>query len=312
MKKYTYFIFSRLWRYFNLYFLKPFDAINDTLTASLVSRLDWSGDFVEIGSGDGVYSYIMHGGRFPLWFDRYLLTDLSKKDIYDTHRQSILPAVHNLSFPVIKKAIDAKESHVSKIKEIGFAQEAFCEPYEQLSLASESVEAIFFYTPHGLQSHEQAIKEAHRILKPKGRMLVLLYDERFKGSFLCYRFARLFSGVLGRYFEKLDGGRYEEITNLSKLPQEWLEFFSSHGFTVQKSCCGLSTFAWKVYDIQTRPLLKVLIRCFNFLPGFLRTGCKLFWMILWYPVLVVFYFLFSNEFLKIGHNCYLAYELKKE
>ena len=45
------FIVSRLWNYLSLYFLKPFDAINDTLTASLISRLDWSGEFVEIGSG---------------------------------------------------------------------------------------------------------------------------------------------------------------------------------------------------------------------------------------------------------------------
>ena len=299
------FVISRLWNYFSLYFLKPFDAVNDTLTASLISRLNWSGEFVEIGSGDGVYSYIMHGGNFPLWFDRYLLTDLTQNDIYDTHRYSVLPCVQPLVFPDIQKAIDAKQSHVVKIKEIGFAKEAICSPYENLPLPSDSVETIFYYTPHGLKDHSQAINEAHRILKPGGRMLILLYDSRFKRAFLCHRLSRFFKGFLGSYFKRLDNGRYDEITNLSKPPEDWLGFFSSHGFSVQKCHAGLSSFAWRVYDTQTRPLLKVLIKLFNMFPRRLRTFFKFIWMALWFPMLVVFYFLFSNEFMAIDkNNCY--------
>ncbi len=307
------FVATRLWRYFSLYFLKPFDAVNDTLTASLLSRLDWSGEIIEIGSGDGIYSYVMHGGTFPLWFDRYLLTDLTLQDIYDTHRKNILPCTKPLLFPSICRAIDAKESHVVKIREIGFAKEAICAPYENLPLLTDSAEAVFYYTPHGLKDHGQAISEAHRILRPGGRMVILRYDSRFKGAFLCHRLAGICPGALGRYFARLDNGRYDEITNLSKTPEDWQTLFCSHGFSVQKCHAGLSTFAWKVYDIQTRPLLKSMIRIFNALPGPLRTMFKLVWMVLWFPVLVMFYLLFSNEFLVIDKtNCYLAYELKKE
>lgn len=306
------FVLSRLWNYFNLYFLKPFDAINDTLTASLLSRFDWSEEFVEIGSGDGVYSYVMHGGTFPLSFDRYLLTDLSQDDIFNSHSQNILPCTKSIAFPSIEKAIDAKQSHVIKIKEIGFARKAICASYENLPILTESVEAVFYYTPHGLKSHGQAIREAYRILQPGGRMLILLYESDFKSAFLCNRLARLFPGFLGRYFENLDKGRYDEITNLSKSPQEWEDFFSRYGFSIQKSHAGLSSFAWKVYDIQTRPLLKPLIRLFNGFPKLLRTFFKLIWMAFWFPILVIFYFLFSNEFLVIDkNNCYIAYELKK-
>jgi len=306
------FVITRLWRYLSLYFLKPFDAVNDTLTASLLYRLDWDGDFVEIGSGDGVYSYIMHGGTFPFWFDRYLIIDLAQKDIYDTHRQNVVPHEKSLTFPRIKKAIDAKQSHVDKIKEIGFAREAIFACYEQLPLDSGSEDAVFYYTPHGLINHEQAITEAHRILKSGGRMLVLLYDSCFKKAFICYRLARYLPGIFGRYFKQLDNGRYDEITNLSKTPREWQIFFNSHGFRIKQCHAGLSNFAWCVYDIQTRPLLKPLIRIFNFIPGTLRTMTKAIWMVLWFPILVLFYFLFSNEYLIIdGANCYLAYELEK-
>ena len=46
------FVITRLWNYINIYFLKPFDAINDTLTASLLKEHTWE-DF-----GDCFNNYI--------------------------------------------------------------------------------------------------------------------------------------------------------------------------------------------------------------------------------------------------------------
>ena len=65
------FIYTRLWQYLNIYYLKPFDAINDTLTSYIIyQNIKFEKNYVEIGSGDGMFSYIMHGGKFPLTFDR--------------------------------------------------------------------------------------------------------------------------------------------------------------------------------------------------------------------------------------------------
>lgn len=229
------FILTRLWRFHNLYFLKPNDAINDTLTASLLYRLDWSGPIVEIGSGDGVFSYIMHGGCFPISFDRYLMTDLSKKDIYDSHQANTIKTCVSIDIPNIVLAIDAKESHVKKIKEIAFSLNSSVAAYENLPLINASVTKIFYYTPHGLNNHEAAISEAERVLAPNGRMLILLYDEKFKSSFLCYRLSKFFTGKVASYFSRLDNGRFDEITNISKSPKQWDQFFLDHGFVIEKS-----------------------------------------------------------------------------
>ena len=84
------FLCSRLWRFNNLYFLKPNDAINDTLTASLLINFDWSGNIVEIGSGDGVFSYILHGGYFSLAYDRYSQVNLNKNDNLSKREKEVL------------------------------------------------------------------------------------------------------------------------------------------------------------------------------------------------------------------------------
>ncbi|HDY87881.1 MAG TPA: methyltransferase domain-containing protein [bacterium] len=307
------FAFTRLWRYLNLYFLKPFDAVNDTLTASLVSRFDWAGDFVELGSGDGEYIYVMHGGKFPLWFDRYLLTDLAKKDIYDTHESNVLKSTKKLNSPNILLAIDAKETHVKKIHEIGFARNAVVAEYEFLPIGDATVQKIFYYTPHGLKDHNRAIKEAYRILKKNGTLLILLYDTAFCGSFLCFNLSRkVRNNKMRRYFSKLDNGRYDEITNLAKSESEWEDFFIEKGFKTIRNHTGLSTIAWKVYDTQTRPFLKPLVRFFNFFSLPIRTFLKLSWMICWYPFLILFYILFANDFFPFSKkNCYFAFELEK-
>ena len=208
------FVLSRLWRYLNIYFLKPFDAVNDTLTASLLKEHNWSTPFVEVGSGDGMFGYIMHGGKFPLWFDRYVSVDLKKKDIFDTLNEKA-----NLNLKKINNfknlhSIDAKKSHVEKIKEIGFAENAILSDYETLPFEDSSIDSIFLYTPHGLKNYQLCVEECFRILKSKGRLVVLNYDKSIEKNFLSYNLSKKFIGNWSNYFRSIDNGRFEEITKV--------------------------------------------------------------------------------------------------
>ena len=298
-----------LWNYLNIYFLKPFDAVNDTLTASLLLNFKWPDEIVEIGSGDGVFSYVMHGGKFPVTFDRYIITDLEKNDIYDIHYKKIIPKVKKIRYPTVKYAFDAKQSHIEKMLEIGFVKDPVLTNYENIPLNDNAVNAIFFYTPHGLIDYKKSIQEAYRILKPSGKIFILTYNSKFDESFICYHSGIKMKGSIGEYFSKLDNGRYKEIMIMSKTDEEWIEFFNENGFDVINIYYGLSKLAWKVYDIQTRPFLKALIRIFNFFPIGIRTTIKVVWMISWYPILFIFYFLFAIPYTDKSNYCYRAFEL---
>ncbi len=304
------FILTRLWRYLNIYFLKPFDAVNDTLTSYLVfKKHKLEKDYLELGSGDGMYSFIMSGGKFPLNFDRYIDVSLKKKDIFDTHKKEIKVYKNkNLIRPYL--SIDAKKNHVKKIKEIGFSKYSQASKLENIKIKNKNkFSLIFFYTAHGLNDFKKSIKQAKKLLKKNGKILILVFDDFVKKNFVCYKMSK--KNFFPAFFRKIDNGRFKEIGNYSKTTENWMNFFEKNGLKVNKISSGLSGTAWKVYDVQTRPILFFLIRFFNTFPSFLRVLLKLIWMIFFYPVLILFFLFYSNIYFSNNKNCYHVFELRK-
>ena len=257
------FVITRLWRYLNIYFLKPFDAINDTLTSCLIfNNHSLKNNYTEVGSGDGMYSYIMCGGKFPLKFDRYLDVNLSQNDIFDTHEKN-----YKFKLDVKKKirpliSIDAKKNHVKKIEEIGFSKKVLLSKYEKLILKRNSTKIIFYYTAHGMKNFDRSIKSAIDVLKKDGRIIFLVFDDYVKKHFICYFLYK--RGFFKNFFKRMDNDRYKEISSYSKKKIKWKTYFKKKGLKILKESQGLSGTAWKFYDIQTRPILKFLILFFNF------------------------------------------------
>jgi hypothetical protein len=303
---------SRLWHYLNIYFLKPFDALNDTVTSSLLTQFDWPASIVEIGPGDGLFSYIMHGGSLPLSFDRYLQTDLTQSDIYDFHVPGLISDDDAPTEPVVIASVDSSFTHMVKVSELGFANNSLCSSYEHLPFPDGSLQAIFYYIPHGLIDHGLAIKEAHRVLTSTGTMILLAYDNSIRDSFLFHRIGSSLSGRYRRYFLALDNGRYTELMNLARTEDGWHHYFGKHGFSIEDVHRGLSTAAWKLYDTQTRPILKPLIKFFNMMPSLLRTSTKLVWMLAWYPILITcLLILGARDPFPYRKTCFLAFQLQR-
>ena len=78
-----------------------------------------------------MFSFIMAGGKFPFYFDRYIDVALNKKDIFDIHKRN-----QDQEYDKINKtflSIDAKKNHVKKIKEIGFSKIHFIQSWRILN-----------------------------------------------------------------------------------------------------------------------------------------------------------------------------------
>ena len=216
----------RLWRYLNIYFLKPFDALNDTLTSSLILSNSWKEPYLEIGSGDGIFSYIIHGGKFPLSFDRYRYIDLNKRDIFDVKNNTLFNNLKKLNLLKIYIQLMQKKNHVDFINKIQFADNALLSNYEKIKLDSEFSKSIFLYTPHGVKDYKNILKECHRLLEKNGRLVVLNYNRKFLNYFLSYNFTRKNIIFCTKFFKRIDNGRYKELKDyliLKKIGKKFLK-----------------------------------------------------------------------------------------
>ena len=302
--------FIRLWNYLNIYFLKPFDAVNDTITSDLLLKFGWTNNYFEIGSGDGMFSYVLHGNSFPIWFDRYLNTNLDKKNIFEAS-MSYFPQIKKKFKIRPKFSVDARKHHILSLKKLGFSKKNIHTDYENIKYKKNSQKLIFFYTPHGLKNYSKSIDNIKKISKKGGRVLILLNLTKVDDCFICYKLQKKFKGNLGNYFKNLDNGRFKETKKLSKSFLSWKKFFINKKFKILNYYSGLSPLVWRIYDIQTRPFLKALINFFNYLPITARCIIKIFWMIIFYPILFLTYIYGSNISKYDKNNCYIAFELKK-
>ena len=60
----------------------------------------------------------------------------------------------------------------------------------------------------------------------------------------------------------MDNGRYSETFKISKKYNLWVKLFKKNNLMISNYYTGLRPMAWKIYDIQTRPILNYLIRFF--------------------------------------------------
>lgn len=311
---YSFGFLSLLKRYFQVYWLKPFDAINDTANAVSLLNFDWASQnsILEIGGGDGIFSFIMHGGEFNFINDRYDQVDLlNKGDIYDFFSEK--GAKFKIkTFPTLNydMGVDLKMSHVFKAKETMLYKNnnIISSHPEDMPIKNDSFDTVFLYTFHGLVDYDRTLREIRRIISENGTLLMLVFNDVVDNHFICYKLSKFFekrNSTLSGYFKKLDGGRYDEIANVfSKNFEEWKLILNEAGFEIKQVYTQVLPWLWRLYDTQTRFVLKNLIRFNKFLKRIrLKFLFKIFWTIIWFPILTLAYIAAARP-AKVQHGKY--------
>lgn len=298
-------------RYFQMYWLKPFDAVNDTANAVSLLKFDWSKTpILEIGGGDGVFSFIMHGGKFTFSDDRYDQADPFKSgDIYDIYRKNLSLNVKRIPRIQYDAGVDLKLSHLFKSRETGLYKNnnLISAKPESLPIKNNAFSTVFLYTFHGLTDYKKSLKEIKRIIKKDGTLLMIAVNDVVRDNFLCYKIHRYCKmkgwSNLSQYFSKLDGGRYEEIGGIfAKSLEEWNELLSETGFQIEEVYTHVKPLLWKIYDTQTRPFLKLFIRLNQITKRLhLKPVIKFLWICFWFPLLIISYLILARP-VKIDVN----------
>lgn len=288
-------------RYLLTYWLKPFDAVNDAANATALLEFSWEGPVLEIGGGDGVFSFIMHGGRFAALDDRYDQVNLEQQgDMFNAHRSDRALRVTRAASLRYDIGIDLKWSHLLKSRALGSYKHVVQAAPSPLPFREGTFRTVFLYFPHGLIERGAAIDyaatlaEIRRVLRPDGTLLMTAMNDAVNAHFVCNALAERceWAGFsrLARYFRRLDGGRRHEIGTFARSLPEWNRLLHAAGFTVTDVRTQLLPIGWRVYDVQTRPVLRPLIRAAQWFGDWgLKPLVKTIWVALWLPVITLFY-----------------------
>ena len=262
----------------------------DAIASSIISQFPILSPALDLGSGNGLSSFITAGGAFSLEYDRYKNVDprgfWENKDIYDTVVEPpkkewiIQDPKHRIDY-----ALDVKVNLLRQAQALGFYRHAVvADANYPLPLEDRTFQTIFSNMLYWLSSPESSLEEILRVLRPNGRALLCLQDHKFKDCCLSYRWRELNSEVL----RLLNRGRSE--SNLWTISyKELMGLAGTLGFKVIYHTYYLSPLTLKAWDIGLRPLSPVLIKMISKLTAADRLSIKSEWMDILRPFLVELY-----------------------
>lgn len=263
----------------NVYWLRPEAALWDAIASDVVCRFAFLSPSLDLGSGNGIFSFITAGGAFSLEYDWYRNVDLhgfwDGHDIYDSYAVSPDPKwVIRKPEYAIDWAVDRKVNLLRQAQALGFYRvTALADASGPLPFGEQSFQTIFSNILYWLSSAESALREVWRLLRTGGHALLCLQDHKFKEYCLSYRWRELGSEAL----RLLNRGR-SESSRWTISHSELMALARQVGFKVVSHSYYLSPLTLRAWDIGLRPLSPVLIRMVQRLDEADRLSIKAEWM----------------------------------
>lgn len=284
--------------------LRPESALWDAIASTVVSGFTLASPSLDLGAGNGIFSFITSGGAFSVEYDWYRNVDPTGfwdgRDIYDTFSSTPRPdwIARRPKYP-IDWALDAKPNLLRQAEGLGFYRRCVAaDAGGRLPFEDDSFQAVFSNMLYWLPSAEAALRELHRILRTGGRAILCLQNDKFIQYCPSYRWRARGSEIL----RLLNRGRsecgrwtisYATLVSLSK----------AMGFRIASHTYYLSPLTLLAWDIGLRPLSPVLIRMVQRLSEDGRHAIKVEWMDTLRPFLTELYELDLNDKEQGGYHC---------
>jgi SAM-dependent methyltransferase len=259
----------------NAYWLRPESALWDAIAAKHIgSMLHGKDNILELGIGNGYFSFLMLGGQFKSDYDWFLNVALegfwNKADIFN-HDSNIEIEQFILRKPStrIKVALDHKKALLNQASRLGFIDQAIVHDCNQpINLDGFSV--VYSNMLYWLKEPLSVIDNIANNLRQNGELIIAIPNECFFKS--CQSYSK------NEYLWKLiNRGRADHIIWHMK-PSDFEHEISKRGiFEIASLQRYLSPTILKIWDIGLRPLSIPLIKMANALPPESRREIKQEW-----------------------------------
>ena len=260
----------------NAYWLRPESALWDCIAARhLGIALKGRSDIVEVGIGNGFFSFLLFGGQFAPEFDWFYSVDTrgfwSYADIFD-HDSGISLGEFVTKAPDIRLSLglDHKQTLLNQAARLGFVDELVQHDCNQPLPHSRTYQTAYSNMLYWLNDPISAMHNIAQILEPGGQLITVFPNSDFYRS--CASYARK-----DPLWTLLNRGRANHIMWHMDISEFERVIQDGGVFELTSAIRYLAPLTLKAWDIGLRPLSVPLIKMANALTPETRREIKAEW-----------------------------------
>ena len=266
-------------QHLNAAWLRPESALWDAIASEHISRHSIVNPSLDLGSGNGLFSFITAGGNFSIDYDWYRNVDpeglWEQADIYDVcrinHLESFITERPQYRYSY---ALDHKSNLLNQAQALGFYEKVMAHDANQrLPFPDETFRTVFSNILYWLDDVKRSLGEIRRVLQKDGKAVLCVPNDKFFQY--CFSYGWKESG--DELLRLLNRGRSDCMHAVFSY-QDFKTMAESECFIVDDHQYYLSPLTLKIWDIGMRPFSPALIRMILKLSDEDRRSFKSEWM----------------------------------
>jgi len=262
------------------YWLRPENAFWMCLRSETLARVPWEPPGIDLCCGDGVFSFLHHGGEFAPAFD--VFSTVSKldqvrtehADMFDHYDEQYAPRVIVPSPVMLEVGTDFKPALLAKARHLqSYEQLLEHDANEHLPLPDGSFQTMYCNAAYWVANVECFLLELARVLKPGGRIVLQVKLDSLRE----YNLQRYEAFLGGRVLDIIGRGRAATWPALADR-STWERRFATAGLDVVSVTPFITRTHAHVWDVGLRPFAPLLTRMANGLSSQTRADVKSEWV----------------------------------
>ena len=248
----------------SIYWLRPETALWRQCDIIAMKNFKFISPSIEIGSGDGLFSFIRSGGNVNIKYDVFSSTSNIDKffknvDVYDHYNKKTPSSYFTNPKYKIDIGFDHKKSLLLKSKPVGIYKDLKKgDANKILPFESESFQSLFSNIIYWLREPNFAISEISRVLAPNGKACLMLPDESFLECSFYNNYYLKKKDKNFKFLNLIDRGRFSSNIKHAKSQKKWEKLFRDNNLRVFDHNKHLSKEIVYAWDIGFRPFFPML------------------------------------------------------
>jgi peptidoglycan/xylan/chitin deacetylase (PgdA/CDA1 family) len=273
---------SALLPFLNAFWLRPENAVWMTLRSEALRRCAWERPSADLCCGDGLFSFLHHGGRLDPDFDVFQngcnlqAAANPEADMFDHATEDYRPAIAKPADGPIDDGSDYKPNLLAKARALNlYAALTEHDHNRPLPFAEGRYRTVYCNAAYWIAGIDSFLAELRRIVHADGRVILQVKLDTMRKSAL-----NGLKPILGpNAVQKLAGDRLASWPTLADR-RTWEARFARAGFHVESALPLATALHATLWDVGLRPVAPLIARLANATTPQTRAAVKRDWVAL--------------------------------